>query len=352
MKFKVFWISFALVFLMVVLSRLNFRPIFLDSPLPGAMPAQSGVWESILPKLTGSPQSFQLQTIGQPRSNRGQLVKKALASSDYESAAAYLVADFDSGQILAEKNSSQRLAVASLTKIMTAVVAQDLTDPGELFAVSHKAAQIEPTKVGVVPGQRWTVEELLAALMLTSANDAAEVITEGIDQKYQAEVFIRAMNEKAKFLGLGDTSFDNPQGFDGPNNFSSARDLAKLTHYALVNYPQLAGIVKKDYQFLPADHNHKQADLYNWNGLLGVYPGVLGVKIGNTGAAGRTTVVLAEREGRKVLVVLLGAPGTLERDLWAAGLLDEGFEALGLPRVGITKGQLDAKYATWKYWGN
>lgn len=102
--------------------------------------------------------------------------------------------------------------------------------------------------------------------------------------------------------------------------------------------------------FYPQDDNHKQADLYNWNGLLGVYPGVKGVKIGNTEDAGYATTVLAEREGKKILVVLLGAPGVLQRDLWPSMLLDIGFEKLGLKPIGITEDQLRAKYSTWKYW--
>lgn len=107
-------------------------------------------------------------------------------------------------------------------------------------------------------------------------------------------------------------------------------------------------IVAQPYEYLPSDENHKLHDLHNFNGLLCVYPGAKGVKIGNTRAAGATTVVLAEREVKKVLVVLLGAPGKLERDLWAANLLDLGFEKLGIPPVNITKNQLQDKYSSWK----
>src|SRR5690606_3687251 len=96
---------------------------------------------------------------------------------------------------------------------------------------------------------------------------------------------------------------------------------------------------------------HKQFDLYNWNGLLGVYPGASGVKIGNTGDAQKTTIVTAERNGKKLLVVVLGAPGVLERDMWAAELLDLGFEKqYGMAPINVTEEQLRAKYKTWKYW--
>jgi len=108
---------------------------------------------------------------------------------------------------------------------------------------------------------------------------------------------------------------------------------------------------KKDYELLPENKNHKQFDLYNWNGLINVYPNTQGLKIGNTNDAGNTTVVLSEREGKKVLVVLLGAPGVVERDLWASQLLDYGFEkSKGLARVNLTDQDLLNKYATWQYW--
>lgn len=84
--------------------------------------------------------------------------------------------------------------------------------------------------------------------------------------------------------------------------------MAVLSYYALKNYPLLAEIVKKDYVRLPANEYHKQFDLYNWQGLLGVYPNVFGLKIGNTDAAGTTTSIAAERDGKRILVVLLGAP--------------------------------------------
>src|SRR5258706_13802462 len=153
-----------------------------------------------------------------------------------------------------------------------------------------------------------TLAELLHAMLMTSANDAAQVIQDGINTKYHENVFTRAMNEKALFLGLKDSRFDNPQGFDSINNFSSAHDLALLAHYALTNYPLIGKIVQKDYTQLPANQYHKLFDLYNWNGLLDVYPNVYGVKIGNTGRAGTTMVVGSQRAGKDIVVILLGAP--------------------------------------------
>jgi len=277
------------------------------------------------------------------------VVSRSYASSDFDNASSYISVNFENGKIISEKDQDKKLPIASLAKIMAALVALDLAEQSNLFDVSRRAANQTPTKIGVLEGQKLTLSELLNALLLTSANDAAEVIEEGIDNKYGKGTFVRAMNMKAEMLGLNNTHFTNPQGFDSKNNYSTASDLAVLSHFAITTYPLIAGIVKKDYQLLPADKNHNVFDLYNWNGLLGVYPGVTGLKIGNTDNAGYTTIVAAEREGQKILVVLLGAPGVLERDMWTAELLDAGFEKLGVSSANITEDQLQKKYNSWKY---
>lgn len=316
---------------------------------PGAV--KTGILDSIRLKLQQKPNTFQLQKDSSliPAALDG-VASSAYAASDYDQAQSYVVVDMDSGKVLASKNSDQPVPIASLTKVMSAVVALDLASPNELFTVSAHAAAMEPTKIGVVAGQRMTLSDLLNASLLTSANDAMQATADGINNKYGGDVFVAAMNEKAAFLGLKEAHFTNPEGLDAGNPHSSAEDFAVLSAYALQNYPQIGGIVGKDYQFIAADSNHKQFDLYNWNGLIGVYPGTYGVKIGNTDSAGYTTAVAAQRDGHKVLVVLLGAPGVLQRDLWAGELLDVGFSKLGLDPVNITQADLQAKYSTWKYW--
>lgn len=348
---RTFWISFVTVALVVILSKLGVKPPeFFHLPtsvnLQMISPQQekSDVLELIKPKLEQKTNAFYLK---KPTS----FIPVTNAGNEYENATAYGVIDYDTGEVLLQKNFDTKTHVASLTKIMTAVVALDLASSAEEFEVSQKAAEIIPTKIGVSVGEKLAVEKLLNALLLTSANDAAEVIKEGINKKYGEDVFIQAMNEKAKTLKLFDSRFDNPQGFDSIRNFSSVADLAVLSHYALENYSIIAEIAKKDYQFYSPNNNHKQIDLYNWNGLIGVYPGAFGLKIGNTGWAKYTTVVSAQREGKKVLVVLLGAPGVLERDLWSARLLDLGFEKLaGLLPANIGEDELMQKYSSWKYW--
>lgn len=347
LNLKIFWLSFIPVFVIVILQHIGVRPPELNifSSVKTNLEIRKNIWETIKSKLNKNKNLFNLQ-------KNTSFVPRSFASSyeDYENANAYLVFDYDTGNVITSKNINTKLPIASLTKVATAVVALDLADKNELFTVSEKAAAITPTKIGVVPYEKMSLYELLNALLLTSANDAAWVIKEGIDYKYGEEVFIKAMNEKAKFLKLRNTNFENPMGFDGLNHYSSVEDLAILTRYALEQYPVISEIVKKDYVYLPQNINHKQFDLYNWNGLINVYPNVMGVKIGNTDDAGHTSIVMAERKGKKLLAVILGAPGVLERDLWISNLLDYGFEiTLGLPRIFITEEQLFAKYNTWQY---
>src|SRR5581483_8743965 len=264
-------------------------------------------------------------------------VPNPIQNADFNNASSFIVTNFDNGQVVTGKNIDTKLPIASITKVMTAVVALDLADPDETFTVSSYATRIQPTKIGVVRGEKMTVSELIHAMLLTSANDAAQVIKEGIDAKYGTGTFVKAMNQKAQFLGLSNSRFSNPQGFDSPNNYSSVSDLAILSHYALTNYSLIDQVARKDYAFLPANKNHKQFDLYNWNGLLGVYPGVYGLKIGNTDAAGTTTIVVSQRGDKKMVAVILGAPGVLERDMWASQLLDVGFGHYGMKAIAVNQ---------------
>lgn len=344
-QLKVFFLAFLAMFIITSLQYLGVRspwkPPVLTMPIPSQPEA---VMDTIKPKLEQVPSTFTLK-------EDTPLIPQTYASEDIDQLAAYAVIDIDTGEIIKSKNGDTRLPIASITKVMTAVVGLDLADPQELITIDEQAASMIPTKIGIVPGEKMTFEELLKASLLTSANDATQQIRNGMDKKYGEEVFIKAMNHKAAFLNLTNSHFENAMGFDDPGNYSSAEDLARLAEYALTNYPMFADIVAKDYDHLAANENHKQFDLYNWNGLIGVYPDTHGVKIGNTGDAGKTTLVYSTRGGKRMVAVVLGAPGTLERDLWAAKLLDEGYsQTLGLPPISVTEEQLAAKYSTWQYW--
>lgn len=340
-QMRIFWITFIAVFIVVSLQYLGLRIPRLLSPVS----THVDVFDTVAPKL-------QLLTPVEPLKKPTSLLPQANAATEtsYDQASAYVLIDYDTGDIIAEKKGGTKLPIASLTKIMTAVVALDLASPTDLFTVSATAAKVEPTIIAVSAYERMTLEELLYATLMTSANDAAEVVRQNIDDTYGGKVFIRAMNEKARIMGLTQTNFANPQGYDNRQNYSSAEDLATLTRYALTNYPVINRIVQKDFEILAQNEYHKEYKLYNWNGLLDVYPNVFGVKIGNTYAAGKTTVVGAQREGKKLLAVVLGTPDIIARDLWTADLLDYGFEQIaGLPPVQVTEAQVREKYATWVY---
>lgn len=337
-QIKIFVATMIATFVMVGLQLLGVKPLQIIAPLPEKPDV---FFDIVSPKLEKVSSTFRLY-------KETEIIPQAQAAGDYDDAAAYVLADMESGQILAEKNAGKKLPIASLTKIMTDIVALDLADPSELFTVSEYAAAKIPTKIVVTPGEQLSLDELLHASLMTSANDATEVIREGIDQKYGEEVFIRAMNEKASLLGLEKSSFTNAQGFDNYEHYSSAEDVAVLSQFALSEYPLLAEIAQKDYVELSENEYHKTFELNNWNGLIGVYPETIGLKIGSTEAAGKTTVVVSKRGGRALLAVVLGAPGIIERDLWAAQLLDVGYEKiLGLTPIAVTEEQLLEKYATW-----
>ncbi len=332
------------MFIMVVLQHLGIQSPLRLQKLISPITKKTDIFMTIRQKLDGKPTQYKLH-------GQSSLIQSTYAASDYDSANSYAVIDFDSGNVLAQKDISKKISIASLTKLMTAVVALDLTSPDEVFTVTPTAANMPPTKLGLTPGEKLTLYELLHGALMTSANDAAEEIKDGINQKYNSDIFVRAMNEKAQFLGLKNSNFTNPQGLDWGDNYSSVEDLAILTNYAFTNYPLISEIVQKDFQHFAANENHPQMDLNNWNGLLDVYPDTKGVKIGNTRAAGYTTIALSNRGGKRILAVVLGAPGILQRDLWASELLDLGYQkTLNLDPINITESQLKEKYNSWQYW--
>ncbi|MBI2019253.1 D-alanyl-D-alanine carboxypeptidase [Candidatus Daviesbacteria bacterium] len=335
---RIFLIGLTLTFLMTVIPHLGFKQ---NKTIVSPLSKTTDIWDKITPKLELKQNSFQVKR---------QLISNVSAGGDYDKASAYAVVDFDSGEVLASKNLSAKMPMASLTKVMTAVVALDLAEPDEYFTVTRQAASQIPTKVMLKAGEQYRLEDLLQHALISSANDSSYAIKDGIDAKYRSGTFIAAMNKKAKFIGLKNTQFSNPAGLDSANHYSSVEDLAVLSAYALKNYPLISEIVALEISDLTNNGEDMRFYLQNWNGLMGVYPNISGVKIGNTGKAGNCTIVLSERNGKKIIAVVLGAPGVLERDLWASQLLDLGFsKAAGLEPIYITEDELQDKYASWQY---
>ena len=210
------------------------------------------------------------------------------------SAAAAILMDADSGEVLYEKDAARKMRIASTTKIMTALVALErakLTDTITVTA-SH---MVEGSSMYLKPGEVVTVEELLYGLMLCSGNDAALALA---DCCGGLAAFVSAMNDKAAALGMTGTSFANPNGLDDENHYSTARDMAVLAAYAAKD-PTFRRICSTRTATVGG------RTMTNHNKLLSQVEGCIGMKTGYTKAAGRTLVSCAERQGRRLVAVTL-----------------------------------------------
>jgi|GEM_PF-838730 len=230
-------------------------------------------------------------------------------TADYEiNAKAYAVMERTSGELLLAKNLTQELPIASVTKIMTALITLEHGDLSKELTVSQHAAEIGEATMGLTAQEVVPVEDLLYGVMLPSGNDAAETLAEGLFQNRTNFIFM--MNQKAESLGLFDTFYVNPTGLDEDTleatTFSTALDQLVLANYALTN-PRFAEIAATHYQEIPQVlGKHKAFYLYNILQLDQAYPGIKGIKPGITDFAGETLVSYAEREGKQIIVVLLG----------------------------------------------
>ena len=232
-------------------------------------------------------------------------------------AAAYLVRI--DGEVRWAANDTARLRPASLTKMLTAVLAVEALGPTTEVLVSRRAAAADGVRLGLRAGMRLPAEHLLAAALLRSANDACLALAEAVAGGEAA--FVARMNERAAALGLADTHFSNACGFDAPDHYASARDLARLADAALAK-PRIAAIVARE-SGTARTSDGKWFRFDNTNVLVGRVDGARGVKTGWTKAAGRCLVAAAERAGTRVLVVMLGAP-----DRWwdAVAMIESAFE--------------------------
>lgn len=247
-----------------------------------------------------------------------------LAPPEITAKAAFFV-DTKTGQVLYEKNANKKLPIASLVKVMTALVALENRSPEEKLLVSNNAANMEPDKMQLIAGERLTLKELLNGIFLVSANDAAEVLAE--TSTGSRDQFIELMNQKAKLLGMENTFYANPTGLDEDvgNSFSSAYDLSLLTRFTTRKFPILVSISKEPHIYIESTPDHQDYDLYSGINLLTTYPGVVGFKTGFTPEAGLTLITLARKDNHEIVGVLLGS---LDRRDEAKELLDYSFSQL------------------------
>ncbi len=233
-------------------------------------------------------------------------------------ATSYLVES--NGSTIWSRQPDKRLPPASLTKLMTALLVLEHAQPDAEVTIKPAATQETGSRIGLKTGERFRMQDLLAAAMLHSANDACHALADQLDIDEAA--FVARMNRRAQTLGMHDTHFSNACGHDENGHYSSVHDLSILAH-ALLNYPVLLDITaQKTLQIATLD-GQRSYTLQNKNALVGRYDGALGLKTGFTPKAGKCLVAYAKRGNNTVLLILLHG-----KDRWwdAADILDLAFE--------------------------
>ena len=237
------------------------------------------------------------------------------AKPSIKASALYMV-ELKSGRVLLEKNAARRLPPASLTKIMTALIALESAPLQEVVKIDRRAL-VHQSSLKFQPGEEFLLRDLLTAMLVSSANDACEAIAWHVGG--DADKFVAMMNERARTLGLKNTHFANACGFDAPGHYSTAADLAKLTERALQE-PVFAMMVRTVTRGIASVDGARQIPLYSTNELL-LDPDVTGVKTGYTSKAGRCLIASMFKDGHQLLLVGLNV-----RDRWeqASSLLRYG----------------------------
>ena len=244
-------------------------------------------------------------------------------------ARAAIVVDARDGTVMFAKHPDAERAIASTTKLMTALLALEQAKPSNVFTAPAYHAMPAESRINLREGERMTVHDLLEALLLESANDAAETLAEGVSGSREA--FVSEMNARAADLGLEHTSYANPIGLDEAGNYSSARDLASLAR-VLMQRPRFARIVDMPEARLESGTRPRVVD--NRNDLISEYPWVSGVKTGYTANAGNVLVGAADGPGgARVISVVLGEPTEAARNSETLALLRWGLGQFHRVRV-------------------
>jgi D-alanyl-D-alanine carboxypeptidase (penicillin-binding protein 5/6) len=240
----------------------------------------------------------------------------ATAGAPQVTGRAYLVQNGVSGEVLARSHDRERLPIASITKLMTVLVALEHSRLDDVVTVSTRAAEVGESSIYLHQGERLTVRDLVDAALIQSANDAAVALAEHVGGSQSA--FVAMMNVEAQRLGLKDTHFANPDGLDAPGHYSSARDVTRLARIAM-NNPVIRDVVRHDSATIAGGRT-----LTTWNDLLDTYPGVFGVKTGHTAGAGWSEVAAARSNGVTIYATLLGGQTRDGRNADLAALLTWG----------------------------
>lgn len=245
-------------------------------------------------------------------------------------APSWIVFDATDGIVLGSRNADEIRPMASTTKMMTALVALEQSATDQLVTVSNRAAEIGEAEIGLIAGEELPIADLIDAMVVRSANDAAIAVAEAVGG--DVETFVELMNGRAVELGLTRTQFANPHGLDAEQHFSTARDLLRLGLAAMANeeFREAAALTQAS---LPPDPEGTLRAAAATNELLELYDGAIGVKTGFTFQAGLVLVAAAEREGRTIYVVVMGSEGAGSHFEDASALLDFGFGGHELVRA-------------------
>lgn len=261
----------------------------------------------------------------------------------------YLVYNSNDGRVYYSKNAQELFSPASFTKLVSTQVALDLISLDTIITATKESVDKIPTILGIKAGEKFSVEELLRGAIATSANDAAQTLADGAAKSINLspKQFINLMNAKARFLGMKNSQFANPDGLDDQTQFSTLEDIAIAVNNVQKNYPEIIRAGESDNQDIEVSPDHGHYYLPNWNGLLGVYPGVTGLKIAYTEGAGYSTIITASQSGIPVVAIISGTNSYLERDLAAADLLDAAFMTEKIAPKKINKWQVNKRYKVW-----
>ena len=231
-------------------------------------------------------------------------------------ARAWFVQNGTTGEVLLSHNERARIPIASITKLMTVLVALERARPEDVVTVTATSASVGESTIDLRVGERIGVRDLVEAALIQSANDAAYALAVHVGRG-SVERFVTLMNAKARELGLADTRFVRPDGLDVAGHVSSARDVTKLARVAM-QQPVVRDVVRRRSETAAGRR------LYTWNDLLATFPGTIGVKTGHTTAAGWSQVAAVRRPGLTIYAAILGGPTRAERNEDLAALLRWG----------------------------
>ena len=313
---KRFWIIY---FLVVIFLGISSGVLFLGNPF--SMDAKQ-VINSPLPDFLTRFKNNQVSTLGLWFPYFDKVLGGSIEKPEI-SAKSALTYDLTTNRVIFSKNQDERLPIASLTKVMTAIVALENKKPDDKYVVK-KSDLVGENSMGLTENEILTLEDLLYGLILMSGNDAAETIADNYSMGRSG--FITAMNDKTKSLGLKNTNFTNPSGLEGDGDqYSTAEDLLVITKYAM-NFPLFAKVAETFEYSIPYSFEHKAFYLQNETNLLTSYPGVKGIKTGFTPEAELCLITYLEHENHRIIGVLLGSSNRREE---MKELLDYSIKVLG-----------------------